>query len=211
MRYMHYFHVVKLKSGRFTMRNGRVILLGILCVLFVAAAFGQDQSDPNIITVTEKIDMRELNATVKQLNITVGELNTTVGKLDKTVGELKTTVTKLEERTGIMLNLQYIILAGIFGPLLYSIYQRSKNNARGEATSVNKSEAASTNTTQVSEGDTAPTQVAQVNQSEAASNNPAQANEGEAAPTPTSRSGSPEGEELKDLLKSDDLATKETV
>ena len=195
------------------MRNGRVILLGILCVLFVAAAFGQDQSDPNIITVTEKIDMRELNATVKQLNITVGELNTTVGKLDKTVGELKTTVTKLEERTGIMLNLQYIILAGIFGPLLYSIYQRSKNNARGEATStsVNKSEAASTNTTQVSEGDTAPTQVAQVNQSEAASNNPAQANEGEAAPTPTSRSGLPEGEELKDLLKSDDLATKETV
>ena len=35
------------------MRNGRAVLFGILCVLFVAAAFGQEQSDPNIITVTD--------------------------------------------------------------------------------------------------------------------------------------------------------------
>ena len=43
------------------MLNGRAILLGILCIIFVAAAFGQEPSDPNVITVTEKIDLRELN------------------------------------------------------------------------------------------------------------------------------------------------------
>ena len=167
------------------MLNGRTILHGILCVLFIAAAFGQEPSDPNIITVTEKIDLRELNTTVGELNTTVGELNKTVGELNKTVGELKTTVTKLEERTGIMLNLQYIILAGIFGPLLYSIYQSNKNNARGEATSVNNSEASSTNLPQVSESD--------------------------AASTPTLTPRFLEGEDLKDRLKSDSLATKESA
>ena len=166
------------------MLNGRAILLGILCIIFVAAAFGQEPSDPNVITVTEKIDLRELNSTVKELNSTVRELSKTVGELSKTVGELKTTVAKLDERTGIMLNLQYIILAGIFGPLLYSIYQSNKNKTRGEVTSVNKSEAAATNTTQV--------------------------NEGEVAPTPTLPSGLPDDkEELKELLKSYSYSTKE--
>ena len=194
------------------MLNGRTILHGILCVLFIAAAFGQEPSDPNIITVTEKIDLRELNTTVKELNTTVKELNTTVKELNKTVGELKTTVTKLEERTGIMLNLQYIILAGIFGPLLYSIYQRSKNNARGEATSANKSEAASTNTTQVNHSEANPTQVPQNNESDTAPAQATQVNEGEAAPRSTLLSGLPlDKEELKEYIKSDSHATREKV
>ena len=167
------------------MLNGQTILHGIFFVFFVAVAFGQEPSDPNIITVTEKIDLRELNTTVRELNTTVGELNKTVGELNKTVGELKTTVTKLEERTGIMLNLQYIILAGIFGPLLYSIYQSNKNNARGEATSVNNSETSSTNLPQVPED--------------------------EVAPTPTLPLRFPNGENIKDRLKSDSLATKESA
>ena len=107
------------------MLNGRVILFGILCVLFVAAAFGQDQPDPNIITVTKQIDVakldenvEELNRNVKTLTDTLGKLNENVETLTKTVGDLEKTVTKLEERTGIMLNLQYIILAGIFGPFV---------------------------------------------------------------------------------------------
>lgn len=115
------------------MLNGRVVLLGILCVLFVTAAFGQDSSDPNIIPVTKQIDVakldenvEELNRNVKTLTDTLGKLNENVETLTKTVGGLEKTVTKLEERTGIMLNLQYIILAGIFGPLLYSIYQNNK-------------------------------------------------------------------------------------
>lgn len=165
------------------MLNGQVVLFGILCVLFVTTAFGQDPSDPNIITVTKQIDVakldqnvEELNRNVKTLTDTLGKLNANVETLTETVGKLEKTVTKLEERTSIMLNLQYIILAGIFGPLLYSIYQRNKNNVRGETTSTQST--------------------------------PDQVNEGEAAPTLTSSSKFPEGETLKEHLKSDDLATK---
>ena len=174
------------------MLNGRVILFGLLCILFVVAALGQDSSDPNIITVTKKIDVAKLDANVEKLNENVKTLTDTLEKLNKnvdkltiTVGNLEKTVTKLEERTGIMLNLQYIILAGIFGPLLYSIYQNNKNKTRGEATSMNKSEATPTNAAQVSEG--------------------------EAASTSTALSRFPEGEKLTEYLKSDSFATREKV
>ena len=188
------------------MLNGRVILFGILCILFVAAAFGQDPSDSHIITVTKKIDVAKLDENVQELNKNVqtltdilGKLNENMETLTKTVGSLEKTVTKLEERTGIMLNLQYIILAGIFGPLLYSIYQNNKNNARGKATS--------TQATQVSESDTAPTQAAQENQSETASTN----SEGKAASTSTPPSGFSEEEELLEQLKNYSPPTKEKV
>ena len=95
------------------MLNGRAVLFGLLCILFVTAAFGQDPSDPNIITVTEKIDLRELNATVKELSKTVGELNKTVGELSKAVGELKTTVNRVNERTQGIAKVQHVILASI--------------------------------------------------------------------------------------------------
>ncbi len=188
------------------MLNGWGILFGILCILFVTAAFGQDPSDPNIITVTKQIDIakldenvEELNRNVKTLTDTLGKLNENVETLTETVGKLEKTVTKLEERTGIMLNLQYIILAGIFGPLLYSIYQNNKKNARGKATS--------TQATQAIENNTAPTQVAQKNQSETASTN----SEGEAASTSTSSSGFSEEEELLEQLKNYSPPTKEKV
>ena len=103
------------------MLNGRVILFGILCVLFVTAAFGQDPSDPNIITVTEKIDLRELNTTVKTLNTTVGELNTTVKDLKTTVEDLKVTVGRIDERTQGIAKVQHVILASIIGPLVVAI------------------------------------------------------------------------------------------
>ena len=180
------------------MLNGRAILLGILCVLFVAAAFGQEPSDPNVITVTEKIDLRELNATVKELNSTVGELSETVGELSKTVGELKTTVERIDERTQGIAKVQHVILASILAPLVvaiiapivyYILTQKIMNRP--------------------SKNDTASTQAAQENQSKTASTNPAQVNEGEAASTSTLPSGFPEGEELKELLKSYSHATKE--
>ncbi len=103
------------------MLNGRVVLFGILCVLFVTAAFGQEQSDPNIITVTEKIDLRELNTTVKTLNTTVGELNKTVGDLKTTVEDLKVTVGKIDERTQGIAKVQHVILASSIGPLIVAI------------------------------------------------------------------------------------------
>ena len=178
------------------MLNRRVVLFGIFCVLFVTVAFGQEQSDPNIITVTEKIDLRELNTTVKTLNTTVGELNKTVGDLKTTVEDLKVTVGKIDERTQGIAKVQHVILASIIAPLVVAIIapivyyiftekiiKRNKN-------------------------DTASTQTAQANQSEAASTNPEQVNEGEAAPTPTSSSRFPEGKALKEYLKSDDLAKR---
>ena len=111
------------------MRNRLSILLGILCVLFVvAAAFGQDQSDPNIITVTKQIDVAKLNEnvenltkTVETLTKTVEKLDTTVGTLNTTVGELKTTVARIDERTQEIAKLQYVILASIIAPLIVAI------------------------------------------------------------------------------------------
>ena len=106
----------------------RVVLFGILCVLFVTAAFGQEQPDPNVIRVTEEIDLRELNTTVKELSKTVGEfsktvgeLSKTVGELSKTVGELKTTVNRIDERMQGIAKVQHVILASIIGPLVVAI------------------------------------------------------------------------------------------
>ena len=111
------------------MLNGRAMLLGILCITFVAAAFGQDQSDPNVITVTEKIDLGKLNTTVGKLNTTVETLNTTVGELSKTVGELEKTVTRLDERTKRISNLQFVILAAILGgPVVTILFYRRKDS-----------------------------------------------------------------------------------
>ena len=109
------------------MLNGRVILFGILCVLFVAAAFGQDQSDPNIITVTKQIDVakldenvEELNRNVKTLTDTLGKLNENVETLTKTVGDLEKTVVRIDERTKGILGWQYAIF-GVMGAIFASM------------------------------------------------------------------------------------------
>ena len=88
------------------MRNGRAVLFGILCALFVAAAFGQEQSDPNIITVTERINIANLNNNVEKLGDAVKKLTESteklsgnVGKLTESVNSLNTRVAVLEERT----------------------------------------------------------------------------------------------------------------
>ena len=187
------------------MLNGRVILFGILCVLFVSAAtFGQDQSDSHIITVTKEIDVAKLNENVENLTKTVADLtktveklDTTVGTLNTTVGELKTTVARIDERTKGISNWQYVILAGIFGPLLLSVYDRIKQNNQNKTTS--------TNTAQENVSAAAPTQPPQVNQSDTTSTNPTQMDESEPTSTSISRPGFPEGEKLKEQLKSDDL------
>jgi hypothetical protein len=182
------------------MLNGRTILHGILFVFFAAVAFGQEPSDPNIITVTEKIDLRELNTTVKTLNTTVGELNKTVGDLKTTVEDLKVTVGKIDERTQGIAKVQHVILASIIAPLVVAIIAPIVYYILTEKI-INKR----------NKNDTASTQTAQANQSETASTNPAQVNKGEAAHTPNSPSEFPEGEELKEYLKSDSFATREKV
>ena len=116
------------------MLNGRTLLFQVFCILFVvASAFGQEESDSHVITVSQKIDVAKLNTTVGNLDTTVKALNTTVGELKTTVGELKASVTKLEERTGIMLNLLYIILAGILGSPLVTILIYKRFNKEKES------------------------------------------------------------------------------
>ena len=107
---------------RFTLRNRRAILIGILCVFsVVSAAYGQEPSDSHIVTITEKIDLRELNTTVKRLDTTVAELNKTVGELNKTLGELETMVKGIDERTQGIAKVQHVILSSFIGSLVVAI------------------------------------------------------------------------------------------
>lgn len=169
------------------MLNGRVVLFGILCIFFVAAAFGQDPSDPNIITVTEEINITNLNNNVKELGDAVKKLTEiteklsgNVEKLTESVNSLNTRVAVLEERTQGTAKTLHVILASFIGPLvvailaaiIISLITRNRN----------------------SEGRTAAINTTQMNQSE-----------GEAASTSTASSGFPEGEKLKDYLKSEDF------
>ena len=203
------------------MLTGRgTILLGILCVLFVAAAFGQEPSDSHIITVTKEIDVAKLSENVENLTKTVEDLTKTVEKLDTTVetlnttvGELKTTVARIDERTKGISTWQYVILAGIFGPLLLSVYDRIKQNNAHKTTPIQASqgEATPTNPAQASQSEATPVQTSKNNESEPASTNPAQVSERESAPTPTLPSEFPDGEALKEHLKSDSYATKAKV
>jgi len=180
------------------MRNRRAILIRILCVLsVVSAAYGQDPSDSGVIRVTKDIDVSKLAENVEELNRNMKTLTETITKLEESVTALNTTVADMQIRiAGIERDTknntrwQYVILAGIFGPLLLSAYEKIKNNKDDKTTS---------------------TQVSQANQSTAASTNPPQINEGETAPTPTVLSKLPEGKELEASLKSDSQAAREKV
>ena len=184
------------------MLNGRVVLFAILCVLFVTAAFGQDPSDPNIITVTERINIANLNNNVKELGDAVKKLTEiteklsgNVEKLTESVNSLNTRVAVLEERTQGTAKTVHVILASFIGPLVVAILAaiiipftiRNRN----------------------SEGRTAAANTTQANQNEADATQVLENNEGKAASTSTSSSGFPEGKELEDLLKSDSHAIKE--
>ena len=175
------------------MLKGPAILLGVLCVLFVTAAFGQEQSDPNIITVTERINIANLNNSVKELGDAVKKLTEiteklsgNMEKLTESVNSLNTRVAVLEERTQGTAKTVHVILASFIGPLVVAILAaiiihlitRNRNN---------EGRAAATNTT------------------------PANQSEGAAASTSTPSSRFLEGEKLTEYLKSDELATKEPV
>ena len=180
------------------MRNRRAILIGILCVLsVVSAAYGQAPSDSGVITVTKDIDVSKLAENVEELNRNMKTLTETITKLEGSVTALNTTVVDMQIRiAGIERDTknntrwQYVILAGIFGPLLLSVYEKRKRNKDDKTTS---------------------TQVVQPNQSTAAATNPAPISEDKTAPSPTVPSKFPEGKELEDYLKSDTHAASEKV
>lgn len=170
------------------MLNGRAMLLGILCITFVAAAFGQDQSDPNVITVTEKINIADLNNNVERLSEAVEKLSGNVEKLTESVNSLNTRVGVLEERTQGTAKTVHVILASIIAPLVvaiiapivyYILTQKIMNRQNQE--------------------DTAPIQTTQVNQSDP-------------APSSTPLPKIPDRvEDIRDYIKSDSHATTEKI
>ena len=110
------------------MLKGQTILLGILCVLFVAAAFGQEPSDSQFVTDVENItvadlhnNVKELSAAVKKLNENTEKLSENVEKLTESVNSLNTRVTVLEEKTQGTAKTLHVILASFIGPLVVAI------------------------------------------------------------------------------------------
>ena len=102
------------------MRNGRNTLCGILGIFFLLSvvfmASGQPApSDSGVITVTEKIDVAELNRNVKDLSKDMKELSENLKALNKNVQELNTQFARLDERTKLHSNLLYVLIAGVFG------------------------------------------------------------------------------------------------
>lgn len=115
------------------MLNGRNTLCGIFATLFVlsgiSTALSQPgQSESQFITVTEKINLAELNRNVKDLSKNVAALTQNVEKLSKNVeklsenvGNLNTRVAVLEERTKGTAKVQHVILGSIIAPIVVAI------------------------------------------------------------------------------------------
>ena len=107
------------------MLNRRAIPLGILCVLFVAAAFGQEPSDSQFVEQINVADLnnnvKELSATVKKLNEKTEKLSENVETLTASVNSLNTRVAVLEERTQGTAKITHVILASFIGPLVVAI------------------------------------------------------------------------------------------
>ncbi len=115
------------------MLNARNILWGIFAILFVlsaiSTALGQPgHSESQFITITEKINLAELNRNVKDLSKNVADLTQNVDKLSKNVeklsenvGNLNTRVAVLEERTKGTAKVQHVILGSIIAPIVVAI------------------------------------------------------------------------------------------
>ena len=151
MRYMRYFHSVKLKSGRFTMVNGRVICLVVLCVLFiVSAVFAQTD------TITEKIYQSEekirehvdnkfegIERKISGIGTKVDNLNTKVGTLSTDLAVNKTNIEYMKEGIGDLKRtadrIWYGIL-GIWGILILAVvgyFLKLRWEGQGKADNVN--------------------------------------------------------------------------
>jgi len=91
-------------------------------------------SDSGVITVTEKIDVGELNRNVKDLSKDMKELSENLKALNKNVQELNTQLARLDERTKLNSNLLYILIAGVFGiPLTRVLWSNwNKKNRKSE-------------------------------------------------------------------------------
>ena len=105
-------------------RGALCVILGIFFVLSVTSSvLGQATlSESGVITVTEKINVAELNRNVKDLDASVKdlredmkELSTNLKNLNNNITQLNAQFTRLDERTQNNSRLLYIIIAGVFG------------------------------------------------------------------------------------------------
>ena len=105
-------------------RSALCVILGIFFVLSVSSpALSQATlSESGVITVTEEINVAELNRNVKDLDASVEdlredmkELSTNLKNLNNNITQLNAQFTRLDERTQNNSRLLYIIIAGIFG------------------------------------------------------------------------------------------------
>ncbi len=115
------------------MLNVQGALWGILVILVIffltSGALAEPvQPDSQVITVTEKINLVDLNKNVEKLNKNVEELNKNLEKLSenvanlsKNVVDLNTRVAVLEERTKGTAKVQHVILSSIIAPIVVAI------------------------------------------------------------------------------------------
>ena len=115
------------------MLNRQDALWGIFAILFVLSGISTALSQPGqpesqFITVTEKINLAELNRNVKDLSKNIADLTQNVDKLSKNVeklsenvGNLNTRVAVLEERTKGTAKVQHVILGSIIAPIVVAI------------------------------------------------------------------------------------------
>ena len=105
-------------------RSTLCVILGVFFVLFVSSStLGQATlSESGVITVTEKINVAELNRNVKDLDASVKdlredmkELSTNLKNLNNNITQLNAQFTRLDERTQNNSRLLYVIIAGVFG------------------------------------------------------------------------------------------------
>lgn len=121
------FHNAKTKVRRITMlyeRSALCVILGIFFVLSVSSpALSQvTLSESGVITVTEEINVAELNrnvrdldASVKDLREDMKELSTNLKNLNNNITQFNAQFARLDERTQNNSRLLYVIIAGIFG------------------------------------------------------------------------------------------------
>ena len=104
------------------------ILVILVSFSLTSGAFAEPvQPDSQVITVTEKINLVDLNKNVEKLNQNVEKLNQNLEKLSenvtdlsKNVGNLNTRVAVLEERTKGTAKVQHVILGSI-APIVVAI------------------------------------------------------------------------------------------
>lgn len=201
------------------MLKGRVIIpIGFLCIFLVTAAvFGQEQAATD--STIEKIYQSEMrvrdhiDTKINSVNTQISEINTKIGTLNTNVEVNKTNITNIKDdisdlkstMTWMWRGIVVLIIGSVVIPIaLYFLKQWWEN--RGDEESVNKVDPQTAQVGQIEETPTQPTE-GDVNEPSTAQAKEMGADE--MTPFRTLQTKEfPQGEELKDMLKSSHRATE---